>query len=111
MNEEQLVHTLLQGSAAVMAIGIGFVGIVYAVYAQFALPGRSGRRLPVLRPLRQIAWAFLALTALSSVIAALCLWWLAEPKSQLYDAVRFLFLLEVLIVPIAGASFIWRLFR
>jgi len=80
---------------------------VFALYFERAGPDESGRRSPMLRPLRLTAWAIVSLILATFVVFGLSLWWFSDPDQTLYTIALALFLLEWGITVILSGVAVW----
>jgi len=98
-----VITVVTTGAIALATISLGLLGVIFVIYAQFAQPDESGRRHPVLKPLKQAAYATLAVVLLSTFTILAAYSWLVDPSEQMYDVARVLFVSSVILIPFAGA--------
>ncbi|HEY3118290.1 MAG TPA: hypothetical protein VGK54_16220 [Chloroflexota bacterium] len=105
-----ILNIIAPAAIAIEGIAIALLGALYAVYSQFAKPDETGRRLPVLRPLRTAARLTVAFATLNACTSAVAIASLQLGSQGLYIASLALLGVQLVAVPLLGV-FVLRLFR
>ena len=67
--------------------------------------------MPLLKPLRIMAWLAVLFAGFNAVTTWLAIWWLTNPGPTLYIACVGAFVIELVAAPFLGLYFVKRMFR